>query len=355
MVKYKLAQHAYCGLYKNQDVFGTGSKQYILPKNEWRALVLLASMWKVYKTEKSIREEFVSLYPEVTSELLEINIARLRDGYLIAKEPPLLEGERYQRNTSYYSYFSSYPRHVQKKIQNSKVVLLGCGGIGNLISHMLVNSGVGEITLVDADIVELSNLNRQSLFTEADIGRKKITALRERLQERNCKAHINSLDLNIEKQADLEKLQSADLLVVSADTPNQLIFWINKFCVDTAQAYINVGYLSDIAVIGPFYIPQKHTACFECRQLTPFQTQRQEACLEIAMERINNNFKNLTHPATNGLAASYAFMDIAKFLGGLPNILSVNRRIGIHTDNPSIELMELIKNPACKICSKTKS
>lgn len=162
---------------------------------------------------------------------------------------------------------------MQKKIQNSKVVLLGYGGIGNLISHMLVNSGVGEITLVNADIVELSNLNRQSLFTKTDIGRKKITALRERLQERNCKAHINSLDLNIEKQAELEKLQSADLLVVSADTPNQLIFWINKFCVDKAQAYINAGYLSDIAVVGPFYIPQKHTACFECRQLTPFQTQ----------------------------------------------------------------------------------
>ena len=219
---------------------------------------------------------------------------------------------------------------------------------------MLVNSGVGEITLVDGDIVELSNLNRQFLFTEADIGRKKITALKEHLQERNYKAHINSFDLNIEKQADLEKLQPADLLVVSADTPNQLIFWINKFCVDKAQAYINVGYLSDIAVVGPFYIPKKHTACFECVQLTPCQTQQEETCLETAMAQVNSNFKNITHPATNGIAASYAFMDIAKFLGGLPNILSINRRIGIHTNNPSIELMELIKNPICKICSKTK-
>jgi hypothetical protein len=88
------------------------------------------------------------------------------------------EIERYDRNFDYFSFFATPPQsrfHPQAALKASHVTVLGVGGLGSHAALHLAALGVGHLHLVDCDTVEASNLNRQMLFTEADIGQPKAT------------------------------------------------------------------------------------------------------------------------------------------------------------------------------------
>ena len=96
-----------------------------------------------------------------------------------------LELERYRRNLEFFSYFKTEGNTTnfdyQARLRSSKVTVLGLGGLGSFVALSLVSAGVGDVLLVDYDNVELSNLNRQVLYTSSDIGRLKTEAAAERL------------------------------------------------------------------------------------------------------------------------------------------------------------------------------
>ena len=73
----------------------------------------------------------------------------------------------------------------QKKILKSNVLIVGCGGLGSPVIDYLSRAGVGKIGIIDYDVVELSNLHRQSIFFEKDIGSKKVIS---------AKNYINKID-----------------------------------------------------------------------------------------------------------------------------------------------------------------
>ncbi|WP_273789640.1 ThiF family adenylyltransferase [Bartonella sp. ML70XJBT] len=75
---------------------------------------------------------------------------------------------RYSRSHLHYQSYGMHPASVQHTLLQKSVVILGRGGIGNHVSAMLAASGVGKLTLVDNDVIELTNLTRQILFTEED-------------------------------------------------------------------------------------------------------------------------------------------------------------------------------------------
>ena len=69
----------------------------------------------------------------------------------------------------------------QKKIQNSKVLVVGCGGLGSPVIDLLSRAGIGKIGMMDHDKVNLSNLHRQIMFTADDIGKYKVNILKKKL------------------------------------------------------------------------------------------------------------------------------------------------------------------------------
>src|SRR4030042_4036241 len=94
---------------------------------------------------------------------------------------------RYQRQISY----PGFGEEGQNKLKRSHVVVAGVGGLGSLASIYLACAGIGRITIADCDFVELSNLNRQILYWDEDIGEKKVFSAAKKLAKLNPSIEIN--------------------------------------------------------------------------------------------------------------------------------------------------------------------
>ena len=117
----------------------------------------------------------------------------------------------------------------KKKISNSSILVVGCGGLGTSVSQYLAMSGIGKITLIDDDSVSLSNLNRQTLFMESDIGKKKSLILSERLRKINPTAKIEPLDLRIEDKNIIKIFKNFKMIIDCSDN-FKTRYLINKVC-----------------------------------------------------------------------------------------------------------------------------
>ncbi|EJC0271706.1 ThiF family adenylyltransferase [Salmonella enterica] len=326
-----------------KGVFGVGSEQTVLDIDLWDTVVRILA--DIRKTPFESKSDLLNRYNFKNSkEAIEL----ILNSNAIITVGEFDESNRYSRNHLYYNYMRATPSTVQNKIKNSSVTIIGCGGIGNNLAYFLSTSGVGKITLVDNDFVEVSNLTRQVLFSENDVGLDKAEVVKREILKRNTEVEVFIKKMEITSKDSLSELDKTDLYIVSADSPFQLMDWVNQYCVDNEQAYVNVGYINDISVIGPFYIPNK-TSCYKCAEITPRYDRKGD--IDDLCSEINGKFKAATFPGVNGVAASYAFNDIIKYLGGFGDILSVNKRIGIHSSKCSFEFQDIKKNPRCKVCA----
>ncbi len=102
-------------------------------------------------------------------------------------------------------------------LKNAKVGVIGVGGTGGIASEQLIRGGVGSVTLVDMDIFELSNINRQHFCTLSTIGMKKVDAGRQRLQDLNPFAKIETFDRGIDKDNAKEIIKGMDFIIDASD------------------------------------------------------------------------------------------------------------------------------------------
>jgi len=102
-------------------------------------------------------------------------------------------------------------------IKNAKVCVVGVGGTGGIASEQLIRSGIGNITLVDPDIFELSNINRQHFCTLSTIGMKKVKAGKERLLDINPFLKIKTFEEGINSKNAKEILKDIDIIIDASD------------------------------------------------------------------------------------------------------------------------------------------
>ncbi|MBI4981443.1 HesA/MoeB/ThiF family protein [Candidatus Woesearchaeota archaeon] len=143
----------------------------------------------------------------------------------------------------------------QKKLEKSTVAIVGVGALGTVASELLTRAGVGKLILIDRDVVEESNLHRQLLFTEKDIGKSKAKVAEEKLNAINSSVRIDSyaVHLNLEK---LSLLKEADLILDCTDNLKTR-FLLNDFCRKEKITWIYAsgirteGYVMPIFPRGP--------------------------------------------------------------------------------------------------------
>ena len=105
-----------------------------------------------------------------------------------------------------------------EKLKNSKVILFGVGGVGGYVAEILVRSGVGNLTIVDYDVVDISNKNRQIIALDSTIGKVKVDVMKDRLLDINPDVHIFAINkkLTIDNIQDFN-LDSFDYIIDAID------------------------------------------------------------------------------------------------------------------------------------------
>ncbi len=162
----------------------------------------------------------------------------------------------------------------QKAIGGSSAVVIGCGALGTHALSFLVRAGVGRVRVVDRDIVEESNLQRQTLFSEEDVGRAKAKVAEERLREVNSEIEIRGdvLDLN---HANIQAVVKGATVVLDATDNMDTRFLVNDACVKLGIPWIYAGAVGTTGMVMPI-VPEG--PCLRCVFPTPPQPGELPTC-----------------------------------------------------------------------------
>ncbi|MFI9595132.1 HesA/MoeB/ThiF family protein [Nonomuraea sp. NPDC052265] len=144
------------------------------------------------------------------------------------------------------------------------VAVLGAGAIGGQVALHLATSGVGRLTILDDDRVEIGNLHRQHLYTVRDLGEPKTAAAARRLREHCPDVRVTRVERRITGPSDV--VTDADLVVNTVDTPQPHIRrWVNEACVRAGTPFLTGGFNQHVGLLGPLVVPGK-TGCLACQE-----------------------------------------------------------------------------------------
>lgn len=151
----------------------------------------------------------------------------------------------------------------QQRIREAHVALIGIGGLGCAVAQYLVSSGIGKLTLCDFDTVAESNLARQILYRQTDIGRPKVEAATEMLQSLNPETRLESIDRRM-TDADMQALFPACDLVVDASDNYGTRLAVNRSCLSLKIPWIMASCIRMEGQIMLLRPDLPATACYRC-------------------------------------------------------------------------------------------
>jgi bacteriocin biosynthesis cyclodehydratase domain-containing protein len=264
---------------------------------------------------------------------------------------PAAELARFDRQLRYFSDIGGEltPSECQRRLREAKVAVLGVGGLGGSAALWLASVGVGEMWLIDGDRIEISNLNRQVLFGEAEIGLLKVEVAARRLREFNPALRVSTEARRLESEADIaEFIAGADVVVDAADWPAYDIErWCNAACFAAGTPYITMGHFPPIARVGPLYVPGK-TGCYVCQEAA---YRRQYPLFDVAVEqrRAQPSPAATLGPAC-GMIGGQIALEVMHLLTGLaePSTLGVTQMFDLRT--MEVEREPVVPEPDCPVC-----
>lgn len=329
----------------------------------WQLFTLLDGT----RTREEIVREMQKHNPSLTASDVEGALEILAEnGYLedAALIPPATvfsaaESERYRRNFEFFSYFYLPPLNnydFQERLKRARVTVLGIGGLGSFVALGLAAAGVGHLHLVDDDIVELCNLNRQVLYTESDIGHSKCEAAVRRLREINPHVTITAQQTRINSREDAEKcIAGQDLLVCAADRPRILLYeWLNAAALKYQVPWIRGA--NDGMTVNLFLHEPGKTACFECEQqrayaLSPWY----KPLITYAMEHFEDRTINPCTAPVAGLIGNLAALEVVKHITGVIPPAIYNRKLVFDLRTMEIFYVEGERQENCPACGTLKT
>lgn len=241
----------------------------------------------------------------------------------------------------------------QEKLRNASVLIVGVGGLGCPAAQYLVGAGIGRIGLIDHDRVSLSNLHRQLLFTEEDLGKSKAVMAKLRLQQINSEVEIDVFEepLNI---GNAEKLfQLYDIILDGTDN-FETKYLINDACILTEKPWIYASIYKNEGQLSVFNY--QNGPSYRC--LFPKTTRQNISCEATGVLGV-----------TPGILGTMQATEVLKMILGAGNVLSgklklINILSGndqLLTISKRVEEIEKIQKEgiipvriACKISDKTK-
>jgi molybdopterin-synthase adenylyltransferase len=258
---------------------------------------------------------------------------------------------RFDRQLRYFSDITTgpTPSQCQGQLEGARVVVLGVGGLGGWSAWSLACCGIGEMVLIDGDRVEESNLNRQTLYTESDVGRLKAEAAAERLGAFNSAMRIEAIPERLEgEEAIAEAIEGSDVVIDAADWPaHEIEEWVNSACFAARIPYITMSHFPPIARVGPLYVPGE-TGCFSC-QVAAYRRAYPMFDIAIEQRRAKPSPAATLGPAC-GLIGGQIGLDILHLLTGLaePSTQGVGHIYDLRT--MKVEREPVVPEPDCPVC-----
>jgi molybdopterin/thiamine biosynthesis adenylyltransferase len=187
-----------------------------------------------------------------------------------------LEFIRYSRQLM----LSGFGEAAQLKLKQSKVLLIGCGGLGHAASQYLVSSGIGQLTLVDGDKVELSNLQRQLLFRDADTGFNKAKMAVRQLKQLNPHGQIEAIEQHFSADNADALLAKADWVLDCTDNFNSRTL-INQLCQHSQISLISAAAIDQQGQLMLWPFAHNQSPCYSC--LFPELTDQSGNCSSLGV------------------------------------------------------------------------
>jgi len=238
------------------------------------------------------------------------------------------ERERYKRQTMLFG------EEGQERLKKAHIFVAGAGGLGSPVSIYLAVAGVGTLTVVDKDVVDQSNLNRQILHGQADIGKKKVASAEEKLTALNPDIRVNVIDTTIDES-------NAARLIGGADG-----------IVDAMDNYPTRYLLNDIALEKK--IPLFHGAIRgfygQATTIIPGKT----ACLRCVFPCAPPKEVFPVIGATPGVIGTIQANEVIRYLLGTGDLLA-NRLLIWDGKCSRTEEIAVARNPRCPACGNETS
>lgn len=234
--------------------------------------------------------------------------------------------QRYNRNI----LVEQVGEEGQKKLASAKILVCGAGGLGSTVLTNLASLGIGTIGIVDNDVLELSNLNRQYIHKFENIGKVKVESAKTWIKEFNPEIDVQAHQIRLDENNYHEIVKDYDFIMDCFDSFKSK-FLLNKIAVETGKTLIHGGVTEFYGQVTTI-IPNK-TACLNC----------------ILPEEGGYVVKGVLSPAVSNIASIEA-MEATKLILGVGELLE-NRLLSYDGLNMQFKTINIAKNPHCKLCS----
>ena len=238
-----------------------------------------------------------------------------------------------------------YSRHIimpnvgsagQRKLVDAKVCVIGAGGLGSPVSLYLALAGVGTIGIVDFDTVDVTNLQRQILHTDADVGVRKVESARQTLEAHNPEVNVIIHEEPINSSNAMDIIPEYDVVINGADN------FATRYLVNDA-AYLAGKPLVDGAILvfdgqAATYVPGQ--GCYRCLFPDPPPPGEVPNCAEAGVIG-----------ALPGLVGSIQALETIKLIMGIGETLT-GRMLIIDALTMEFREIKVRRNPNCKLCGK---
>ena len=226
----------------------------------------------------------------------------------------------------------------QLKLKNSKVCVVGTGGLGNPITSRLAAMGVGTLRIVDRDVIELSNLHRQTMFDEDDVGQVKVEVAAKKLKKLNPDCTIEALAVSVNDYTALEVVEGCDVVIDALDSVNAR-YALNKACIEFGIPFVTGA---AVGVSGQaFTVLPKQTACYFCM----FPDLNEDTMPTCSIEGV--------HPSILSIVGGLEVSEAVKVILGKKPSLS-ERILHIDLENLDFNSTRTFRAEECPICGTGK-
>jgi adenylyltransferase/sulfurtransferase len=226
-----------------------------------------------------------------------------------------------------------------EKLRAAKVCVVGAGGIGNPVVTQLVAMGVGKLRIVDRDVIEITNLHRQHLYTEDDVGRVKVEAAADRLRKINPGVEIEPMPASVTRYTAESIVKGFDLVIDALDSVDAR-YALNDACIKHNIPLIYAGAIGMLGSVTTI-IPNK-TACLRCL----FPALNEDEMPACSTEGV--------HPSILYLVAGIQVSEAVKIITGQQPTL-VNKLMYIDLNELSFEKVQIARQDECPACGTART